>query len=70
MDGCAGELRRLQRDKATAQLAGSDKEAARLDSLVRARLVDPTYKTPKAQLSRHLKANWGSDFGLTESILK
>ena len=70
LDGCTSELRRLQREKATAQLAGSDEEAARLDSLVRARLVDPTYKEPAALLARHLKANWGSDFGLTDLILK
>lgn len=69
LDGCTGELRSLQRDKATAQLAGRDREADRLDALVRARLVDPSYAAPTAQLSRHLQANWGSDFKLADSIL-
>ena len=70
LDGCTGELRRMQREKAEAQLGGKDREADRLDALVRARLVDPSYAAPAQQLKRHLAANWGSDFNLVEAILR
>ena len=64
------ELWQLQREKSIAQLAGGDKEADRLDALVRARLVDPTYKRVTGQLQRHLASMWGADFKLTETTFK
>jgi len=70
LNGCTGELRRMQREKAEAQLGGKDREADRLDALVRARLVDPGWKAPAKQLKRHLAANWGSDFKLVDGILR
>ena len=65
-----GELLQLRRRKAIAQMAGGASQDERLDSLVRARLVDSTYALASQQLQRTLTATWGTDFGLTELLLK
>ncbi len=67
LNGALKELWKLQREKATAQLAGSDKEPARLDALTRARLVDPTYKQVQQLLTKHLTSMWGDTFGLVKT---
>jgi hypothetical protein len=64
------ELRQLRREKAKAQLAGRDTEDKRLDAMVRARLVDETYRAVARQLSAQLKGQWTTDFGLTKRIVR
>ncbi len=64
------ELQQLRRDKAKAQLAGRDTERQRLDALVRARLVDETYRQAASLLSAQLKGQWTTDFGLTKRVVK
>ena len=70
LDDSLKELHRMRRDKAKKQLAGGDTPDERFDSLVRARLVDATYPLARDQLKQTLTSMWGSDFKLTETILK
>ena len=70
LDASLTELHQLRRRKARAQLAGGDSQDQRFDSLVRARLVDSTFGLARQQLFRSMAGNWGTDFALTDKILK
>ncbi len=70
LDSSLGELLRIRRRKAKAQLAGGDSQDQRFDSLVRARLVDPSFNLAKTQLHRTMASMWGTDFDLTNRIIK
>ena len=70
LDASLTELHQLRRRKAKAQLAGGDSQDQRFDSLVRARLVDSTFALARTQLRRTMTGMWGTDFNLTDKILK
>ncbi len=70
LDASLTELHQMRRRKAKAQLAGGDSQDQRFDSLVRARLVDSTFALAKNQLHRTMTSMWGTDFALTDKILK
>lgn len=70
LDASLTELLELRRRTAEKQLAGGEERDQRLDSLVRARLVDDGYALAKEQMSRYLTTSWSSDFRLPDRILR
>lgn len=70
LDSSLGELLQMRRRKAKAQLGGGDSKDQRFDSLVRARLVDPSFNLAKTQLHRTMTSMWGTDFDLANRIIK
>jgi hypothetical protein len=64
------ELYQLRRELANRQLAGGNNRDQRLDALVRARLVDESYKRVAQLLQQNLAGMWASDFGLTTRIVR
>jgi hypothetical protein len=70
LDSSLTELAQLRRRAAEAALAGSEEREARLDALVRARLIDDTYPLARSELARQLSGLWSADFGLPDRILR
>jgi hypothetical protein len=70
LESCLGELLQIRRRTAEQQLAGSEQREDRLDALVRARLVDDSYRLAREQLQRQLAGSWSHDFGLPDRILR
>jgi len=70
LDASLRELLELRRRTAEKQLAGGEARDQRLDSLVRARLVDDSFALAREQLSRYLTSSWSADFRLPERILR
>lgn len=69
LDRSLSELYQMRRQLAREQLAGSSARDERLDALVRARLVDETFKLARTQLATNLSRMWSSDFELTERVV-
>jgi ABC-type thiamine transport system ATPase subunit len=63
-----GDLLVMRRKRAQKQLAGADTQDARLDALVRARLVDESFAAVRNQLRDQLAGLWWSDFGLSKRL--
>jgi hypothetical protein len=63
------ELAALARRTAEGILAGARAGDERLDALVRARLVDPSYPGARDHLRAELMSRWTVDFGVTERVL-
>ncbi len=70
LDDSLNELLQVRRRAAEQQLAGGESRDKRLDSLVRARLVDDSFAVAQQELQRHLTTSWSSDFGLVARILR
>jgi hypothetical protein len=70
LDHSMGELFQMRRELAQKQMAGGSSTEARLDSLVRARVVDESWRQVAGQLSDHLKGMWSSDFDLPRRIVQ
>jgi hypothetical protein len=70
LDRSLAELLQMRRQLAKQQLAGGSRPEARLDALVRARLVDESYQQVAQQLSRSLARIWASDFGLGQRLVQ
>lgn len=70
LDRSLTELLQLRRELAQKQLAGGNSRDERLDALVRARLVDESYKRVSQQLKQSLTGIWASDWRLTEAIVR
>jgi hypothetical protein len=70
LDRSLGELLQMRRELARKQLAGGESRDARLDALVRARLVDESYAQVAGQLKAHLTRMWAADWDLTKRIVE
>jgi hypothetical protein len=70
LDRSLAELLQMRRELAKKQLAGGSQPDQRLDALVRARLVDESYRQVAQQLSRSLARIWASDFGLSQRLVQ
>ncbi len=70
LDASLGELVQIRRRAAEAALAGGEERDARLDALVRARLIDDSYPLAREQLQKQLGGLWSADFGLPDRILR
>jgi hypothetical protein len=70
LDRSLGELYQMRRELAQRQMAGSGSRDARLDALVRARVVDESWRQVAGQLADHLKGMWTSDFDLPRRIVQ
>jgi hypothetical protein len=70
LDRSLGELYQMRRELARRQMAGGDSRDQRLDALVRARLVDESWRQVAQQLGDHLERMWSSDFNLPRRIVE
>jgi hypothetical protein len=70
LNGTTKELLQIRREKAKRQLLSNADPDSRLDALVRARLVDDTFKLARSRMSSALRDGWSSDFKIPDAILR